>query len=349
MVKVLAFTGAPSRVPRVEQYITPLRHFGIELTESSSRAGSFPPEKYWARPAWALWNLAEHATSFVRSYNYDLTLLQREMLSTAVTFEPFTKRPRVLDVDDAIWAYRGGAFARRLARICDHVICGNNFLAEQFSQWNPNVSVLPTAIDTVDFTPPDRRPSQRNPVIGWLGLAAGYSVLYSITPALRAVLRRHPEVRLRVVSNKPPEFSDLPAAQVEYVPYSREHHVSQVQAMTIGIMPLVDSVVCRGKCSFKMLQYMACGVPVVVSSIGMNKEILAQGEAGFGVNQLRDWEESLETLLKDPEMAARMGATGRSMVELYYSVSALTPRLAATLLTVARGRSPQSVSVEGRA
>src|SRR5580704_6450641 len=142
MLRVIAYTGghnAPARVPRVQYYIPHLRDLGIELTECPSRAGLYPPEEYkWMRPAWGLWNLADHVPAVVRSYNYDVTLLQREMLSTFVTLEPFTKRPRVLDVDDAIWVHRGGRFARRLAGLCDHVICGNNFLAQEFSRWNPS-------------------------------------------------------------------------------------------------------------------------------------------------------------------------------------------------------------------
>ncbi|HSS96384.1 MAG TPA: hypothetical protein VLK33_05120, partial [Terriglobales bacterium] len=81
------------------------------------------------------------------------------MLSKFVTLEPLTKSPRVLDVDDAIWVYGGDKFAARLARLCEHVICGNEFLASQFSQWNPNVSVLPTSIDTDQFVPPGNRGS----------------------------------------------------------------------------------------------------------------------------------------------------------------------------------------------
>src|SRR5439155_26443088 len=132
MLRVLACTGGhttPSGVPRVQQYVPHLRNMHINLTECPSRAGSFPPEAGFKRPFWAMWNLVEHFPRVLQSYKYDVTLLQREMLSTMVTLEPLTKRPRILDVDDAIWVHRRGAFARRLAALCDHVICGNDFLA----------------------------------------------------------------------------------------------------------------------------------------------------------------------------------------------------------------------------
>lgn len=333
MLKVLAYTGgrqAPSRAPRVQQYIPHLRREGIEVTESVSRSGSYPPDGGWARrAAWGLCNLAEHLTAVGASYGYDLTLLQREMLSTLVTFEPCTKRPRVLDVDDAIWVHRRGGFARRLARACDHIICGNRFLAEGFARWNPKVSVLPTAVDTGRFVPREFGAVGGRAVIGWLGLSSGFRFLCDgdAEAGLGDVLRHHPEAVLRIVSDKAPEFRLLPPAQVEYLPYSRAREVGDIQGMTIGIMPLDDSDGARGKCSFKMLQYMACGVPAVVSPFGMNAEVLQKGNVGFGACRRRDWAEALEALLGNPELRSRMGRAGRAAVELHYSVAVLAPRL----------------------
>ena len=335
MLRVIAYTGghnSPARVPRVQQYISYLQQHQIELTECASRAGSYPPERgIWRRAGWGLWNLAEHLPAAVQSYRYDMTLLQREMLSTFVTFEPFTKSPRVLDVDDAIWVHRGGEFAKRLARSCDHVICGNNFLAEGFSRWNSSVSVLPSAVDTRRFVPAHSDSRAGRPVIGWLGLSSGFRYFDEIENALRDVLLNHPETVLRIISDKAPQFRALPDRQVEYIPYSREREVADLQGMTIGIMPLDDSDTSRGKCSFKMIQYMSCGIPVVVSRVGMNAEVLQKGESGFGANKPQDWVVALETLLADPDLCARMGRTGRAVAELHYGVEVLAPRLAATL------------------
>src|SRR5208282_35082 len=159
--------------------------------------------------------------------------------------------------------------------------------------------------------------------------------LYAIEPALREVLRNHPEARLRVVSSSPPKFQTLPAEQVEFVPYARQEEAADIQGMTIGIMPLDDSVGSRGKCSFKMLQYMACGLPAVVSPVGMNAEVLRQGEVGFGARNLREWVDGLEMLLKDPDLCAGMGKAGRMVVEQNYSLEVLAPRLAKILFRVA--------------
>jgi glycosyltransferase involved in cell wall biosynthesis len=335
MLKVIAYTGghnAPARVPRVQQYIPRLKLQDIEMTESPSRAGLYPPERgFWKRAAWGAWNLADHLAAVGQSYHYDVTLLQREMLSTLVTLEPFTKRPRVLDVDDAIWAHSRGGFARRLARSCDHIICGNSFIAEGFSRWNPSVSVLPTAVDTERYVPGNSERSAGRPVLGWTGLSSAFCYLYRIEAALGVVLRQHPETVLRIISDKPPQFRLLPAGQVEHVPYSPENEVADIQEMTIGIMPLDDTEWARGKCSFKMIRYMSCAIPVVVSRFGMNAEILQQGEIGFGATDQAEWVDALETLLASPELGASMGQAGRAVAELHYSLEVLAPRLAKIL------------------
>lgn len=303
------------------------------MRECPSWAGTFPPATRWLRPAWGLWNLSERAPDALRSFAYDLVFFQREMLSTFVTWEPLTRRPRVLDVDDAIWVHRRGDFARRLARLCDHVICGNDFLAEQFSRWNPSISKLPTPVDIHRFCP-GKAPSPERLTIGWMGLHSNLVSLYHIEDALHEVLRRHRNAVLRIVSGEAPRFRNLPADQVEYIRWTRENEAPTMQEMTIGIMPLEDTVFARGKCSYKMLLYMACALPVVVSPVGMNAEVLKKGEVGFGARTNFDWIESLNALLESAELRTKMGATGRKVVVENYSVEVLAPQLAKTLQTV---------------
>src|SRR5207248_1495522 len=148
-------------------------------------------------------------------------LFQREMLSTFLTLEPLTKKPRVLDVDDAIWLNRkSSSFARRLAEISDSVICGNTFLAEYFGQWNPRITVLPTAVDTDRFLPlasllEEVAAAEERLIIGWSGGQGGFADLKVAERALQVILRKYPRARLRVIADAPPECFDLPAGQVE--------------------------------------------------------------------------------------------------------------------------------------
>ena len=338
MISIAAFTGGlnvPSARFRVRQYIELLRDEGISLTEFPAQTGTYPPSNKLLRPLWGAANLVTRLPSVIKSYRFDLTLLQREMLSTFVTLEPLTKRPRVLDVDDAIWLHHDGKFAEKLARNCDAVICGNQFLAENYSRWNPNVVIIPTAVDTERFI--QGRVTEEL-IIGWSGTSGGLKYLYEIESALYGVLKKIPSARLRVVSNAMPSFSKIEMNRVEFIRWSPENEVKAIQGMTIGIMPLTDSLWERGKCSFKMLTYMACGIPVVVSPVGMNVTVLDQGNIGYEAKTIEEWIEVLIALLENETQRQKMGESGRRVVVNSYSLQVVVPKLANTLLKVS-GRS----------
>lgn len=336
MIRVAAFTAGrdvPASRFRVRQYIVDLQSRGVELSEFYPRVGGYPPEEKWKRPFWALASLAGRMTDIARSFSYDVTLLQREMFSTFVTLEPLTKRPRVLDVDDAIWLNRDNSFARKLASMSDSVICGNSFLAEYFSQWNANVTILPTAVDTKRFVPLKARPLGDSPVIGWSGNRSGFGDLKMIEPPLRTVLTKYPKARLRIMADERPTL-DVPGHQLEFVPWSPEIEVQTIQSMDIGIMPLRDTLWSRGKCSYKMLLYMSCGVPVVVSPVGMNAEILEMASVGHAAANSDDWIAALEAVIQDSSKATAMGEHGRQVALKSFSIEALAGKLAAELLQV---------------
>jgi len=338
MLRVTAYTGGkdvPSARFRVRQYIPALGRMGIQVNEAPARFGSYPPAARTLRPAWGVLALAERFYAALGSRDTDVTFLQREMLSTFASVERFTKPPRILDVDDAIWLLRGGQAAISLARCCEMVICGNEFIADFFSRYAPNVVVLPTPVDTRRFCPAqgDRDPR----VICWSGTSSGLPFLYSIEQALAAVLAGAPERRLRVVCDTAPRFSKVRPEQVMFVPWSETVEVAAIQDAGVAIMPLDDSPWSRGKCSYKLLTYMSCGVPVVATPVGMNGDLLSRAPAGFGARTKAEWTDALERILSSPAGGA-MGAAGRQLVERDYSLSALSPRMAGILTAVAAGR-----------
>lgn len=335
MLRVAALTAGrdvPAARFRVRQLVAPLRAAGIDVRERYPALGAYPPLQRALRPLWAAGSLLERLPQVVAGRRADVTLLQRELLSTFVTLESLTARPRVLDVDDAIWVHSRGAFARRLAGMVDMVIAGNAYIAEWFGRWNRNVAIVPTAVDTMVFRP--AATATDRPVIGWMGTWPGQAHLATRLPAIRAVLGRHPTARLRIVSERPP-LPPLVGPQIEYLPWSAEGEVQQLQSMTVGLMPLPDDDFTRGKCSYKMLLSMACGLPVVVSPVGMNAEVLASGDVGFGPRSDDEWVDALDALLADPARAAAMGRAGRAVVERDFSVTTIAPRLAAHLRSIA--------------
>jgi glycosyltransferase involved in cell wall biosynthesis len=269
--------------------------------------------------------------------NADVVLLQREMLSSFVTLEPFARKPRVLDVDDAIFLKRDGRAARRLAQLSDRVICGNDYLADWFSVWNRDVAIIPTAVDTQRLVPSlqSGTPKEGARVIGWVGTSGNLRYLSAIVPALEAVVEHLGDVMIRVVSDIAPDLGAVANRFVEFIPWSPEVEVSSIQGMDVGIMPLEDSSWERGKCSYKMLQYMACGIACVVSPVGMNAQVLAMGDVGISAKSASQWADALVYLLESESARRAMGTVGRSVVEASFSLDVLAPRLAAALRGVA--------------
>ena len=340
MIDVAAFTGGwnvPSAKFRVRQYVDPLARHGVRVREHAAALGVYPPATAAWRPFWAAGTLAARLPSILRARRTDVTLLQREMLSTFVTLEPLTRAPRVLDVDDAIWLGRDGRAARRLAELSDLVICGNAYIAEHFSAWTVRTALLPTAVDTDRYTANVRQVQESEPlVIGWMGTSSNFPYLQRIDRALAAVLNARRDARVLIVSDRAPDLPSLPDGRWTFEPWSAEREVAALQSMAIGLMPLDDTPWARGKCSFKMLTYMACGVPVVVSPVGMNVDVLAEGAVGLAATSDGEWIDALVSLLDDRQARIAMGTAGRRVAEDRYSVQVVAPRLAALLSGTAR-------------
>lgn len=324
----------PSARFRVRQYIAPLRELGVELREACPHLGRYPPASKLIRPLWGALSLAERLPALAASFTSDLTFLQRELLASFATLEGCSGRPRVFDVDDAIFL-RGNAHVQRIVAACDLVICGNQYLAEHISRWNHRVSILPTAVDTERYVPLGTA-GERASIVGWIGTSSNLASLLQIEAPLLRVLRRFPETKLRIVSDACPRMNSLPRGQVEYLPWSAEMEVAAIASMTVGLMPLEDSPWSRGKCSFKMLQYLSAGVPAVVSPVGMNREVAALGSFAALATSEDDWYQGISAWLADPAAAARAGRAARTAMDCHYSVKALAPRLANLLLGVTR-------------
>jgi glycosyltransferase involved in cell wall biosynthesis len=334
MLRVAAITGGgnvPSARFRIRQYIPALRALDVHLEELQSFSSAYPPAQHWQRPFWAAVRLAEMSKVTLQSHRYDVTVLQREMISTLATLERWTGQPRVLDIDDAIHLLRGGKTAKKIATHCDRIICGNAHLAEIYRQWNRDVVVLPTPVDTERYYPHPSGGNGDSIVLGWIGTSANLHYLQSIEPALATVLKTYPHTTLHIVCDKPPKLPTIASNRLKYSPWSAATEVADIQSFSIGLMPLEDSPWARGKCSFKMLQYMACGLPVVVSPVGMNAEVLKLGAIGSSADTFDEWVDVLAALIVDTAERTLKGKNGRQVAERDFSVINLSARFAGYL------------------
>jgi glycosyltransferase involved in cell wall biosynthesis len=335
-VRVAALTSGrndPSARFRVRQFVEPLFLQGIDVREyipaidkhagaPSKIVDNLPgPLKRLADPGWRTMKLLTRLPGVVGSWSSDLTWLNRELVFGRYTLEGFVRRPFVFDVDDAIWQAKpdGNRAVAKIARQAAVVFAGNQHIANHFSSLCARVEIIPTAIDTKKFHPGVNEKSNRERfVIGWTGSAGNYSYLYKIEQALNAFLVSH-DAELLVMAERPPTFTMIPPFKVRFVKWTPIMECSVLREMDVGLMPLPDTDWARGKCGFKMLQYMATGLPVVVSPVGVNAEILAKGCVGYGAEIDDEWRSALEYLYHNRDRASEMGKAGRDVVETGYS------------------------------
>ena len=324
MIKVTALTASkvdPSSRFRIRQFIEPLKNLGINVHEHRPLINRYRIEPL---PVLAM---ALRIRGLLASRFSDVTWLGRELVSGRFTLEGFAGKKRVFDVDDAIWQPGQSDFSAEIARHCEGVIAGNRFLAEHYERVGARVWLVPTSVDSRVWKPADRQAAQPW-TIGWIGSWSNLKFLYGIEGPLAQFLNEHSQARLSIVCDRKPVLKEIPDDKWLFQRWSIENEVRMVQQMDVGLMPLDDSEMARGKCGFKMLSYMSVGLPVIVTPVGVNQEILSHDEVGFPATSANDWYAALERLFTEGGLGPRLGNSGRQVVEKYYSVTANAPKLA---------------------
>jgi glycosyltransferase involved in cell wall biosynthesis len=258
-------------------------------------------------------------------------------------FAAFAAR-RVFDVDDAIYVRKprrlgdaaGESLWRRAkfaatCRLADVVVVGNEVLAGVARAAAREIAILPTAID-VDCYQATHASVDDAPTIAWIGSPENLVYLEMIRPALARLSARYPRLKVRIICSAFPDWHDI---DVERTPWSSASEAASLAGAHIGIMPLSDDAWARGKCAFKLLQYMAAALPCVASPVGANKEAVVDGYNGFQARSAGEWERALSQLIESGELRARMGARGRAHVVERYSMEAYRRRYLALLTRLA--------------
>ena len=201
-------------------------------------------------------------------------------------------------------------------------------MANRLSEYANDVRIVPTAVDIEHYLPKSKPLNGNNFVVGWIGTWGNLKYLDMIEEALGYFLKQKKDAELLIISDRSPRLSKVNTSQVRYIPWSVQNEVKNIQEMNVGLMPLSDDEWTRGKCSLKMLQYMACGVPVIVSPVGMNKDVLSIDEVGLPAATKTEWFDALKFYYSEREDARRLGKNGRAVVEKYYSRQVISKKLA---------------------
>ncbi|MDZ4793650.1 MAG: glycosyltransferase [Bacteroidota bacterium] len=262
----------------------------------------------------------------LQQYQYDLIWQNRLILPHQFFFERKITKPIVFDFDDAIWLGEGEKQVIQAMERAALIFAGNDYLAEFAIKHNPNTVVIPSVIDTTALYP--LPPNNKFFTIGWIGTKTNFNFLALVKPAVLNFLSRHHDSRLLIVSSeKPPQF-DFDNERIIFKKWSAEKENELINEFSIGLMPLEDNDFTRGKCSYKMLQYMACSRPVVVSPVGNNSSILHKKEVGLAARGEEDWLKAFTLLKNDVAYYRTCAENGRNLVVENYSVEKFYPVIA---------------------
>jgi glycosyltransferase involved in cell wall biosynthesis len=304
---------------RVEQYFPSLRDHGVE------------PK--W-QPLPGSWS--ERLMTYRQLPSFDVVCIQRRLLPPFEFYWIRKKSSKILfDLDDAIM-YRSSSspyphsFSRWLkfrwmVKGSDVVTVGNHFLKNEVLKVDrgKKVFVIPTSIDT-NLYPQKKKISNRQEIIlGWIGTKGNLRYLKKLEPVFETLGQRFPQVKLKIVSD---DFYDSPYLPVIKKPWKLEEENGDLTSFDIGMMPLNDDLWSKGKCGLKIIQYLSVGVPVVCTPIGINSDIVKDGENGFWATNDQEWADRLSTLIENPDLRYQMGLKGIKTVEEDYSLVVISEK-----------------------
>ncbi|MCC7232693.1 MAG: glycosyltransferase [Bacteroidia bacterium] len=330
---------APSQRFRFEQYFTELRIRGI----------GFHVSPFFDRAVWKILYRPGHLTGKVSGlirgmarrvgvlftlWKYDTVFIHREALPFGPPFLEWMiarvfRKFMVYDFDDAIWIPNASESNNRLtmllkcfgnpARISRWASCvsvGNGFLAGFASRYNDRVFINPTTIDTDEHHNSIAKHSNKTFVIGWTGSHSTIQYLDELVPVLRELEKDH-VFEFHVICDVAPKFQ---LDSLKFIRWTKQAEIEDLLHFNVGLMPLPDDVWSKGKCGFKALQYMALGIPAVVSAIGVNSEIVQDGFNGLICRNPQQWKDALKKLITDQSFLIKLGANTRQTIVDRYSL-----------------------------
>ena len=302
----------------------------------------YKPGRHVSKAFWVSYDFLRRARALLMARDYDAVLIFREaaLIGPAIyeRLLAFSRIPIIFDFDDSIWSssqeMRNGLFSRlhffgktkTNCRIASAVTAGNAFLADYARRVNDKVFVIPTSIELDDY-PCIPEPEKDRPfVVCWTGSTSTLAHFEYAREALELLAAQLPLV-VKVICNRPPD-RPIAGAEMRFVPWTHEGEAREIGDSHVGIMPLPDNEVTRGKCGLKALQCMATGRPVVVSPVGMNVDLVKSGENGFLASGTTEFCDALCRLAQSRELRAQLGARARQTVEESFSAKVVADKFA---------------------
>ncbi len=334
------FQKAPSQRFRFEQYLDYLKSEGYQVAiypfiDEVTWEKLYTEKNTLAKIGGILKSFANRFKLLFQLKHADYLFIHREAAQIGPPiFEwiiaKVLRRKYIYDFDDAIWLANYSQVNARFHKLkaywkvnycmkwADKIIAGNEYLANYARQYNSNVQIIPTTIDTVNQHNLATNPNPEKVSIGWTGTHTTMNYLDELVPVLKE-LEMNYAFNFIVISNERPNYE---LDSLIYVPWNKDSEIEDLVRINIGVMPLKQDAWAEGKCGFKGLQYMALEMATVMSPVGVNNQVIEHGVNGFLASTPEEWKVILESLLQNPSLRTEIGQKGRETIEKKYAVLA---------------------------
>lgn len=330
---------SPSQRFRFEQYLDFLQQNGFQykfsnlLSESDDRL-FYSPNHFLGKIFIFIKTFLKRCGDVFNASNYDIVFVQREAFMTGSAFfeKMFKKRGAklVFDFDDAIWHLDTSAANKkfeflkdpsktvRIISAADLIFAGNQYLADFAKPYNSNVEIIPTTIDLHEYTRVISTKDKNKICIGWSGSITTIKHFEFAVPFLKKIKNKYGDrIEIKVIGDSNYINNEL---KIKGLAWNKKDEIKELSSFDIGIMPLPDDEWAKGKCGLKGLQYMALQIPTIMSPVGVNSEIIQDGENGFLASDVDEWVEKIALLIENSKLRNRMGEEARKTVFEKYSV-----------------------------
>jgi len=332
------FNEAPSQRFRFEQYLTYLTNEGISYDFKP-----FLSQKAW-KSLYASGKTPRKIMNVFKSFlkrwllmfqlgKYDFVFIHREAAHIGPpVFEwiiaKIWRKKIIYDFDDAIWLANYSESNAKFHRLKAYwkvnycmkwaykVSAGNDYLAKYATQFNKNVEIIPTTIDTIHHHNKLTDYDQERVVIGWTGTHTTMHYLDFLVPVIKELEKTY-TFDFLIISNEAPTYH---LNSLKFLKWKKETEIQDLSKISIGVMPLENDIWAEGKCGFKGLQYMALGIPALMSPVGVNNQIIEHTQNGYLLKTEEEWKEHLALLLQDKTLRMQIGKSGKQTIDERYSV-----------------------------
>ena len=351
-MRILYFTkytrkGASSRL-RSYQYFPKLKEQGIQVDVSPLFNDMYLSKIYAGQnpKSEIIKAYLKRFFSLFKIYNYDYIIIEKELFPYfPAWFEWLFKTFKIkflVDYDDAIFhnydkhlnALVRKYLGRKIDKVMNYsscVVAGNSYLADRAENAGAQrVEIIPTVIDLERYNQVITNQSNYKTVIGWIGSPSTFKYLLQIEEVLKNLIDDF-DVYIHIIGSGTGRLNF--EKNTKYIKWNEDSEVDEISKFDIGIMPLENTDWEKGKCSYKLIQYMGCSKPVVSSNIGMNKDVVNDAENGFLVNTKEEWYDKLSLYIENPITASQHGENGFTTVKQHFNLEMATDKLISIIMS----------------